>query len=82
MESHDNRDVFNRRHRANGDHSIGDSMPGTVGDAERALHGKNGQTPVVNESVEVLSEHHKRETEETTEHNGETVEDLVAKLRV
>lgn len=77
----DNRDAFNWRHRSNGDHSVGDSMPGTVGDAQRVLHDRYGQTPVVDETTEVPSEHQERRTEETTEDNGEAVEDLVAKLR-
>jgi len=81
VESHDNRDAFNRRHRANGDYSIGDSMPGTVGEAQRVLHDQNGQTPVVDETVEVPSERQERRTEETTEDNGQEVEDLVAKLQ-
>lgn len=81
MESNDNRDAFNRRHRANGDHSVGDSMPGTVGDAQRTLHDRYGQTPVINEDVEVPSEHQERQTEERTESNSEAVEELVAKLR-
>lgn len=81
MESHDNRDAFNRRHRANGDHSIGDSMPGTIGEAQRILHDKNGQTPVVDETIEVPSERQEQRTEETTEDNGQEVEDLVAKLQ-
>ena len=81
MESNDNRDAFNRRHRSTGDHSIGDSMPGTVGDAQRTLHDKYGQTPVIDETVEVPSELQERQTEETTEDNGKEVEELVAKLR-
>jgi hypothetical protein len=81
VESKDNTDAFNRRHRSTGDHSIGDSMPGTVGDAQRALHDKNGQTPVIDESVEVPSARQERQTEETTEDNGADVEELVAKLQ-
>lgn len=81
VESNDNRDAFNWRHRSNGDHSIGDSMPGTVGDAQRILHDRQGQTPVVDETVEVPSEQQEHQTEETTETNGEDVEDLVAKIR-
>lgn len=80
MGSNDNYDAFNRRHRSNGDHSIGDSMPGTVGDAQRTLHDKNGQTPIIDETVEVPSEHQERQTEETTEDNGVDVEELVARL--
>lgn len=81
MESHDNRDVFNGRHRANGDHSIGDSMPGTVGETQRTLHDRNGQTPVVDETVELPSEDQNQRTEQTTEDNGKEVADLVAKLQ-
>jgi len=56
-------------------------MPGTVGEAQRVLHDQNGQTPVVDETVEVPSERQERRTEETTEDNGQEVEDLVAKLQ-
>lgn len=56
-------------------------MPGTVGDAERTLHDKHGQTPTVDETLEVPSRQQERQTEETTEDNGADVEELVAKLR-
>ena len=81
MGSNDNRDAFNRRYRSDGDHSIGDSMPGTIGDAQRVLHDKQGQTPVLDESVEVPSERQENQTEETTETKGEDIEELVAKIR-
>ncbi|MFC7060097.1 hypothetical protein [Halovenus salina] len=38
-------------------------MPGTIGDAERALHDADGHTPAVNKDIKVPS----TETEEGTE---------------
>jgi hypothetical protein len=81
VENTDNTNAFNRRRRSTGNHSIGESMPGTVGDAQRALHDKNGQTPVIDDTVEIPSTHHEQQTEKTTEDNGADVEELVAKLQ-
>jgi hypothetical protein len=55
-------------------------MPGTIGDAERTLHDSQGQTPVVNEDIEVPG----TETEvgtESVDTGGIEVDDLVKRLR-
>ena len=77
---HDNTDANGWGYRGGDGHIIGESMPGTFGDAEHALHDRQGQTPVVNEDVEVPA----TETEEGTESvetSGVSVDDLVKRLR-
>jgi len=78
--SNDDRDAFGRRHRATGNHKIGDSRPGTVGDAERILHERQGQLPTIDRSAEVPSESHEQETEEKTTADGVDIDDLVVRL--
>lgn len=82
VDHNDNTDANGWEYRGGGGHIIGESMPGTFGDAERVLHDKNGQTPSSEEylDVEVPSEEDSH-TEETTKGNGVSVEDLVARLR-
>ncbi|MFC5133583.1 MULTISPECIES: hypothetical protein [Haloferacaceae] len=55
-------------------------MPGTFGDAERALHDRQGQTPVVNEDVEVPGTEMERGTESVDTGDVE-VGDLVKRLK-
>ncbi|MFW5950056.1 MAG: hypothetical protein ACOCR6_01740 [archaeon] len=77
---HDNTDANGWGYRGGDGHIIGESMPGTVGDAEHALHDRQGQTPAVNEDVEVPG----AETEEgpeTVETGGVTMDGLVKQLR-
>lgn len=55
-------------------------MPGTVGDAERTLHDQQGQTPVVDDEIEVPG----TETDvgtESVDTGGVEVTDLVKRLR-
>jgi len=78
--NHDNTDANGWRHRSGGSHNIGESMPGTIGDAERVLHDRDGQTPTVDPSVEVPAEESETCTD-TTEDNGVDVNDLVSRLR-
>jgi hypothetical protein len=59
----DNTDANGRRYRSGGGKIIGESMPGTFGDAEQTLHDRQGQTPAVNDDIEVPA----TETEEGTE---------------
>lgn len=76
---HDNTDANGRRHRSGDGHMIGDSMPGTFGDAEETLHDKQGQTPAVNDDVEVPA----TETEAGTESvdtDDVAVDELVNRL--
>jgi hypothetical protein len=58
---------------------IGESMPGTFGDAEQTLHDRQGQTPAVNDDVEVPA----TETEAGTESIDTadvSVDELVSRL--
>lgn len=66
-------------YRRGGGSPIGESMPGTFGDSQRVIHDKDGETPAVTEEVEVPSDE-TEETEEKTETNGLSVDELV-KLR-
>lgn len=79
MDSKDSVDANGRRYRGGGGHIVGESMPGTVGDSERVIHDKNGQTPTHNgDDFEVPSDEHVQE--ETTEDDGVNVEELVSRL--
>lgn len=80
MEEHTNRDAFGQRHRSTGNHNVGDSMPGTVGDAQQALHDAQGQTPIHDPEVHIPSER-TEETQETTEANGQEVEELLSRIK-
>lgn len=80
MDSTDNTDANGRRYRGGGGHIIGESMPGTVGNSERVIHDKDGQTPTSDrDDCEVPSQDHLQE--ETTEDNGLDVDELVGRLR-
>lgn len=73
-------DAFGKRHRSDGTHNIGDSMPGTIGDSEGVLHDQSGFTPISEDGIKKNTE---SETgEEVTEDGGETVEELVNKIRI
>lgn len=77
---HDKTDANGWGYRGGDGHIIGESMPGTFGDAERTLHDRQGQTPVVNEEIEVPA----TETEDGTEsvETGDVkTDDLVKRLR-
>ena len=77
---HDNTDANGWAYRNGGGHIIGESMPGTVGDAERTLHDRQGQTPVVDDEIEVPG----TETDvgtESVDTGGVEVTDLVKRLR-
>ena len=77
---HDNTDANGWAYRSGGGHVIGESMPGTFGDAERTLHDRQGQTPAVNEDAEVPG----TETKEggaSVDTGDLEVDDLVKRLR-
>lgn len=76
----DGEDAFGKRHRSDGTHNIGDSMPGTIGDSEGVLHDQSGFTPISEAGVEknTVSE----TGEEVTEDGGESVEELVQKIQI
>lgn len=77
---HDNTDANGWAYRGGDGHIIGESMPGTVGDADRTLHDRQGQTPSVNEDIEVPA----TETEvgtESVDTGGVEVDELVKRLR-
>lgn len=78
--NHDNTGANGWAYRSGGGHNIGESMPGTIGDAEQALHDRDGQTPAVDPSIEVPAEETDDFTE-TTEDNGVDVDELVGRLR-
>ncbi|WP_436903539.1 hypothetical protein [Halovenus halobia] len=77
--THDNTDANGRRYRSGGGHIIGESMPGTVGDAERTLHDADGQTPAVNKDIEVPGTETEEGTESVTTEDTE-VEELLQRL--
>jgi len=77
---HDNTDANGWGYRGGDGHIIGESMPGTFGDAERALHDRQGQTPVVNEDVEVPGTEREEGTESVDTGDVE-VGDLVKRLK-
>ena len=82
MPHQNNSDAYGWEYRKGGGGSIGESMPGTVGDSERVLHDKDGYTPtssVEYDDVEVPSEKIK-EGEEKTDTGGLSVNELI-KLR-
>ena len=74
------KDAFGKRHRSDGTHDVGDSMPGTIGDSEGVLHDQSGFTPI---SEDVVEKNTESETgEEITEDSGESVEELVEKIKI
>lgn len=77
---HDNTDANGWAYRGGGGHIIGESMPGTFGDAERTLHDQQGQTPAVNEDVEVPGTETEKGSESVDTGDSE-VDDLVKRLR-
>lgn len=77
---HDNTDANGWAYRGGDGHIIGESMPGTFGDAERTLHDRQGQTPAVNEDIEVPATETEAGTE-TVDTGGVEVDDLVKRLR-
>lgn len=77
---HDNTDANGWGYRGGDGHIIGESMPGTFGDAERTLHDRQGQTPVVDEDIGVPA----TETEdgkESVDTGDVEIDDLVKRLR-
>lgn len=79
MERDDNTSPVGGRRRANGDHAVGDSMPGTVGDAQRVLHDRNGETPV-DEDVVLDTADEERKNRETVEDDTLEVERLLERI--
>ena len=79
MSSGNNTDAYGREYRKGGGGSIGESMPGTIGDSERVLHDADGYTPASTPDIEVPADN-ATETEEQTDTGGLSVEELV-KLR-
>lgn len=77
---HDNTDANGWAYRGGDGHIIGESMPGTFGDAERSLHDRQGQTPAVNEDIEVPSTE-TEEGKESVDTGDVEVDDLVKRLR-
>ncbi len=77
---HDNTDANGWAYRGGDGHIIGESMPGTFGDAERALHDRQGQTPAVDEDIEVPATETEMGTE-SVDTDGVEVDDLVKRLR-
>jgi len=80
MNSNDNTDANGYRYRGGDGHIVGESMPGTIGDAERVLHDKDGQTPCCDGSTEVPSDS-SRNFEETTKDNGVGIDELVKRIK-
>jgi hypothetical protein len=80
MGTDDGRDMFGNVHRSNGDHAVGDSMPGTFGDAQRVLHDSQGFTPVHGTEIVSVATDVKKGNKETTESDEKEVADLVARL--
>lgn len=65
------------RRRSSGNHSIGDSTPGTIGDSEGVLHDQNGTTPAWDDLVEKNTAD--EDGEEQTELGTDSVEKLLEK---
>lgn len=79
MEKDDNTSPVGGKRRSNGDHAIGDSMPGTVGDAQRVLHDRNGQTPV-DEDIVLDTANEERQNQESVEDEDIDVKSLVKSI--
>ena len=82
MSHHDNRDRYDRVHRSDPHHDVGDSMPGTVGDSEGTLHDRLGEIPSVEEDVEVYEpgQQARQDERESTSDEDVSVEKLVERL--
>lgn len=77
---HDNTDANGWGYRGGDGHIIGESMPGTTGDAQQILHDREEQVLAVDESIEVPAEETEQCTD-TVEDDGVGVEVLVKRLR-
>lgn len=51
MGKDDGFDRYNRKHRSDSDYSVGESMPGTIGDSDGTLHDRLGDQPIIDEDV-------------------------------
>jgi len=85
MTNRDGLDRYNWEHRKDPDFTIGESMPGTVGDSGGTLHDRLGDQPYFEEDVEVFEPGQKaREREEEsnskTSQGGLSIKDLVERL--
>ncbi|MDS0258685.1 hypothetical protein NDI56_04580 [Haloarcula sp. S1CR25-12] len=76
MSSGNNTDAYGREYRKGGGGSVGESMPGTIGDSEGVLHDANGYTPTSTPDIEVPADN-ATETEEKTDTGGLSVKELV-----
>lgn len=81
MDERPDADLFGNVHRSGGDHSVGDSMPGTTGHSDGVLHDQSGFTPV-DEDTEVPGDPRENEgTVETTETEDTDISELVDRVR-
>lgn len=80
MEDRPNQDRYGYTHRSDSSHSIGDSMPGTIGDSEGTLHDRLGEVPTVER--ENITEPGQQEREDAKEVGTEDrdVEKMMAHL--
>ena len=78
MENHPGADRYGNVHRSDSSHSVGDSMPGTIGDSDGTLHDRLGDTPTVDQNTITVPGQQKEEEDVGTE--DEDVEKMLIHL--